>query len=522
MHRIGVAPLKGGSLILALSLLTLVLGFAAQVVLASQLGVGRLMDVFVVAATLPTLVATVALAVAVAFLVPLLKTRQATAPDEAPRGLIGRVVRAAALLGAATTLALVAAAPLLIRVLAPGFDAATAASAATLLRIMAAGCFFDILRTALSGVEYARERFALPQLAPSINHALLLMSALLLLPPLGLTGLALGWTAGSVAMFALLAGTLRGVPLAGRRGGGPGELGTAIRDLLAPVAVVVVVGQLVPVVDRLVASTLGPGAISALGYGSKMLEVLLRTVPMAIGMAAFPLLSESAARADRQGLADTFGSSIRWLVIAVVPVAAAVVVFRSEIVRVLFERGAFDREATRQVAATCGWYAAALVPAALLYLMHNLMLALRRGWALGAIKAGGLLATCGLDIVLARLMGIQGIAAAFLCVTVLQCVAVIVLVARRSPALLPRRLGALFLQVGAGLAGVLLVLGRTIPTGWQAGPGATLVRLAAGGTVALLAYITLLFVTGNREVGSVCRGVPRLLLGLRGKRGDRK
>ena len=496
--------LERGSLILALSLLTLVLGFAVQVVLAAALGVGRRMDVFLVATTLPVLVGTVAISVFPSFMVPLLKAGAATAPDERAR-LIGRVLCAAALAAALVTLTLVAAAPWLVRILVPGFDAGSADSAAMLLRIMAVGCFFDIVRSVLTGVEYSRERFLLPQLAPSVNHGLLLLSALLLLRPFGLAGLALGWTAGSVAMFAVLARGLRGVPLVPRGGASAGAGRTAIRDLLLPVVVVAMLAQLVPLIDRFVASTLEAGAISSLGYGSKMLEVLLRTVPMAIGLAAFPVLSARVAKEDWQGLADTFDAALHWLVAAVVPVAAMVVVFRGEIVCVLFERGAFDRAATLQVATACGWYAAALVPAAILYLMQNLLLALRRGWALGAVVGGGLLATAGLDLVLSRVLGFEGIAVAFLGVAVLQCAAVFSYLARAWPALMPRRPAALLLQVGVGLIGVLAVVGWVLPAVWPVGSGAPLLRLLAGGIAGLLTYVTLLLAAGNEPVRAVAQ-----------------
>jgi putative peptidoglycan lipid II flippase len=501
---------ENSTIILSLSLVTLGLGFAVQVVLAASLGVGRRMDVFLVASTLPTLVASVAISVFAYVLVPLLKEQEASAPY-AHALLVGRIARATAVLAVSAALALGVAAPWLVGVLAPGFDAASAATAARLLRIMAVGAGFDILRCALTGLEYSRERFLLPQLAPSLHHALLLASALLLLRPLGLTGLALGWTAGSIAMFLCVAGAARGVLRAGHRGPKTGEPGTALRDLLLPVVAVVAAGQLAPVVDRLVASTLEPGAISALGYGSKLLEILLRTVPMAIGLAAFPVLSARAARNDWVGLADAFTAAARRLLLAVAPVAAIVVTLRVEIVQVLFERGAFDRIATAQVAAACGWYTVAFVPAAVLYLLQSLVLALRRAWALVAVGGGALLATAVLDVTLSRAIGFLGIAVAYLCVVSLQCVAVSWYLARAWPALAPRRLGPLALQVGGGVGGVVLALGWALPWVWPAGSGGALARVSAGAAAACVVYVTVLVAAGNGEVRHGMSEIARLL-----------
>jgi putative peptidoglycan lipid II flippase len=502
--------LTRSALILVLSGLTLALGLAVQVVLAAKLGVGRAMDIFLAASTLPTLITTVAFSAFAYFLVPLLKMQDA-APPETRACLVGRVVRFTALLSLAALLLLMAAAPWLIRFLVPGFDAGSGRSAAWLLRIMAAGCFFDIMRSALTAVEYSRERFLLPQLAPSVNHLLMLLSALFFLAPFGLTGLAIAWAAGSIAMFVMVAGALRGVPLLASGDARDHTAGRTTRALAMPVMFVVAVGQLVPVIDRLVASTLEPGAISALGYGSKMLDILLRTVPMAIGLAAFPVFSARAAKEDWQGLATAFSSAFRWLVVAVVPIAATVVVFRLELVRILFERGVFDQQATLSVASTCGWYAAALVPAAMVHLLQALLFALRRGWVLGAVGAGSLLTTALLDVALSRLVGVQGIAIAFLCVAGVQLIAVLLYMVHAWPTLVPRRLGLLIVQVGLGFAGMVLSLEVFFPRVWPPGLGTMVIRVAAGSAAAVLIYVALLASTKNSELCIAVRGISRYL-----------
>jgi putative peptidoglycan lipid II flippase len=504
----GAAP---GALILWLSVLTLGLGFAVQVVLAAGLGVGARMDIFVVATTVPVLVAAVAVSVFTAFLVPLLK-RDDAAGGEAWALRVGGVVRAAGALGLGIALALLAGAPWVVRALAPGLDPPASAAAATLLRIMAAGCFFDVLRAALSGVEYARERFLRAQLAPSLNHAVMLLGVVVLLPALGLPGLAAAWTAGSVVMFLAVSGALRGARLvpASTSAVTTGS-GSAAAELLLPVLAVAALAQLGPVVDRLVASGLGPGAISALGYGSKLLEVLLRTAPMAIGLAALPLFSARAAAGDWPGVRDALASAAHWLAVTVVPIAATVAIYRHEIVQILFERGAFDREATARVASVCGWYAAALAPAAAGYLLQSLLFALGRGWVLAAAGAAGLALTAALDVALARSVGVAGIAAAYLVVASAQSTAVYAYLRRAWPALLPGRGSPLPLRIAVGALGLLAAEAWLMPRLLPPGSAPPLLRLAACCAAGMAAYLALLIAAGDRSVPAAAgEGLSRL------------
>jgi hypothetical protein len=98
---------------------------------------------------------------------------------------------------------------------------------------------------------------------------------------------------------------------------------------------------------------------------------------------------------------------------------------------------------------------------------------------------------------------------AYFCVVLLQCFAVLWYLTSRWPVVVPRRLGALSLQVGTGLGGALLVLAWAFPRMWPADSGVTVARLFVGAAVAFLAYFTLLWATGNREAHAVTHGIAR-------------
>ncbi|MBZ5589322.1 MAG: hypothetical protein LAO05_12240 [Acidobacteriia bacterium] len=503
----GGIRLRSSALILVLSGLTLVLGFAVQVALAATLGTSREMDIFLVAVTLPTLLATVSLTVSSFFLVPALNERLTTRGDAAATALAATTVRRSALVAFVVVVALEVGAAPAIRVVAPGLDPDAVRSAAALLRIMLIGSLFDLLRGVLTAIQYSRDRFLLPQLAPSLNHALLVLSALFLLKPFGLVGLATGWSLGSLAMFVALLPALRGLHVLRPNAGVPlSEPGVGGGGLL-PILVVAGLTQLSPVIDRLVASLLPAGSISYLGYGSKMLEILVRTVPMAVALSAFPVLSRHAASGDRDRLRSTALAALRWALLGAVPLALGVLVFRVQIVRVLFQRGAFDAEATRNVARACAWYAVAFVPASVAYLFNHVLFAARKAWFLAGVGLGSLVLTAALDLALARTSGFVGVAQAFLVVSTVQ----VVILGGFLQLRWRQFSGALLLPFTAQVAGACAAMAATWAATWTLTKAwsTTLPALWLGFDVGagLAVFVLVLWWLRNSELRSALEGL---------------
>jgi putative peptidoglycan lipid II flippase len=500
--------------ILALSGLTLALGFAFQVVLAAKVGAGREMDIYLVAITLPTAAAALAITVLPATLVPLIKARLASPGSQEWHGFFASAAGFAAVIAAVLVVPLELAARPVVRMVAPGFDPEAVAAAAWLLRLMLIGSWFDAIRGVQSAAFYAQERFWQPQLAPSLKHVVMLASAVWLLPKLGLPGLALGWTLGSVAMWLALdpASVLPKTGSAGRGLSAP----PAVRSfrLAVPVLMVALLGQVTPLIDRLVASMLAPGSISYLGYGAKIMEVMLRTTPMAVALALFPRLSAQAGAAEWPEFGRTISAGLRKIALTSVPLAVAVVMLCRPLVIVLFQRGVFDATATAGVATAVGWYAVAFVPAAAAGMLAQAIYATQRAWTLAAITAGAVAVNIGLDFLLAKAVGFAGVAIAFVAVSTMLCFALLGVVRGDLAAVgwsdLRRACGEVMVAVAA-MAATLLVWSRLAPLG--ARPGAQLAFAVAGRAgLALAMYVVVLLLVGNAEVRWAAGRVHEMLV----------
>jgi putative peptidoglycan lipid II flippase len=492
-----------------LSALTIGLGLMVQIGLAAALGTGREMDAFLVAITLPTFINTVAMFTAVSAFVPFLKGQSDSSEPLLPSKSISTIFTTAFLVSFFLVIFVVFAARYIIHITAPGLDPSTAQLASDLLRIMIIGSLFDILRGILTAYFFSKERFYLPQFVPILNHCLLLVSVLFLFRGARLYGVAWAWAAGSLAMFLpLLLIFLRreGFRFAG------GFLSPAIRKawaLMIPALIVVVLQQTTPFLDRLAASLLPPGAISYLGYGNKLLDVFIRTIPAAVGVVTFPLLSRQALDRDLHALRDLAMLGMRWILLGTLPLALFVYVLRQPLILILFQRGNFDSSASRGVAEVMGWYAFGFLPASLLYLLTTIGFALQRPWMLALVNFVGMCATLSLNLLLSRLLGPSGIAISYLIIASLLALALAVWYQKFLHIPLFVRdfswLGKIGLASALFLL-VLLVTGYFLPHSTQDSVSCA-VFLILSGILGIAAYGVTLYGTGLPEIRSLIQRV---------------
>jgi putative peptidoglycan lipid II flippase len=265
--------------------------------------------------------------------------------------------------------------------------------------------------------------------------------------------------------------------------------------------VLVLVGAVIPVVDRAFATTLSQGAVSYLGYGYKVLEIMLRTAPMAIVLAAFPRMSGHASTGDWAALDREVKSALSWMLLASIPVALMVLLLREPMVSALFERGAFDRTASHGVANVVGWYALAFLPASVLFLINHVFFALRRPKILILLGGGSIALTALLDYSLSRIWGTVGIAATYVAVAALYAAGAAWILAR-SPnpvRILPgaRWLGKVILAA-MGLVAAVEGTGAALSR-WPLGGHSDEIAVVCSAFLGSLSYAVILWLTGVPE-----------------------
>lgn len=130
--------------------------------------------------------------------------------------------------------------------------------------------------------------------------------------------------------------------------------------LILPGAVGAGVYQINMLVDLWFASHLPPGAQSYLFYADRLVQLPLGVIGVAVGTALLPALSREVAGANPERAASTLNRAIHFAMLLTLPATAALLLIADPIVQGLLERGAFDRTASAATAATLRAFALGL------------------------------------------------------------------------------------------------------------------------------------------------------------------
>lgn len=285
----------------------------------------------------------------------------------------GRFARAAlgGLIAVATVLSLLGVlfAPALAGVLAAGFDPKTEALTAELLRVLFPMTGVLVLGAWALGVLTSHRRFLLPYAAPVVWNALQIAALVIAGSALRLDSEAIArsvaWGAlgGAVLQLAIMLLPVRrllggAAPVFDTRAEGLREAARNIPGVLLGRGVV----QLSGLVDTLLASFVGVGAVATLGYAQTIYLLPMAVLGTGEAAAALPDLAERAAGDDaaKASLRDALGRSLARVLALGLPAAAVLLLLAPEITTLLFRGGSFGASSAADVARVLAFYAAGL------------------------------------------------------------------------------------------------------------------------------------------------------------------
>ncbi len=275
------------------------------------------------------------------------------------------------------TLALIALAPLLAPLIAPGFSGEKMALTVKLTRIMLLSPLLLGLSTVAGAVLQSLKNFFIYSLSPMLYNIGIIIGAVFFVPLFGAVGLAWGVILG--AFLHLL------IQLPSLIHAGYGyfwlfnfkdkNLLTVIK-LIIPRTLGLAAGQLNAIVMTIFASTLAVGSVAVYNYAFNLQSLPLGLVGVSFAVAAFPTLSELAAKNDKEKIIATFSSTARQILFFTVPLMVLFLMLRAQIVRVVLGSGAFDWDATVRTADALAFFSLSLFAQSLIPLLARAFYAL--------------------------------------------------------------------------------------------------------------------------------------------------
>ncbi|GAA2424005.1 lipid II flippase MurJ [Streptomyces macrosporus] len=412
-----------------------------------------------------------------------------------------------ALACAAGTVALLA--PLVVRALAPGLAdpglavVCTRMTALTVLGFGTAGYFSAALR--------AHRSFVPPATIYVAYNLTIITTVLFLHDRWGVRAAAFGVAAGSLAMvLAQLPAFVRHLPVRSRRARdrrgarAPRAAALVAGTVLAPVAVFALSRQSQVLVERFLASSLPPGAISHLNYAQKVAQLPM-TFSLLLCTVTFPLVARAMADGQTERARRRVERDLVLAALVVLLGAAYVVAYAPQIIELLFQRGAFDAADTAATASVMRVYAVGLLGHCLAgALVRPFFSTGRPTWYPAGAMAVGLLLTIAAGALTAPYWGVHGIAAAN--AAGITTTALLLLRGLRT-----RMLPIKVRRVTAGLARLALAATVAGAAGWAAAPliDSPLLTALAGGLVVPAAFTAAALAVRAPEVATLFTAVTR-------------
>jgi putative peptidoglycan lipid II flippase len=487
-----------------------------DIVVAALFGVGQETDAFFVASTIPLLVYVVLKRACEVALVPVFVDQQAQQGRAQTETLFSILLNLALISFPLLALVGVLSSSVLVRIIGPGLDLDSLHIAQNLGQWMFLSMVLTGPLAIVIALLNARYAFSATASTDLVRNGSVLLVILLAHTPLGILSVAIGYLVGAIVQFGALLIILKrqqvryslslDLDFPGVRG--------ALRSVSWPIA-----GQLgsqgVGILERILASFLPPGSISALKYAQRITAALINILLNSISSASLPLLARQWSENRTKAFKRTLESSLKLILALGVPLGVALYVLRFLLVEIMFKRGMVTQEAVAQIAWLLGLYALGLpflgtvrMLLSFHYSSHDTRTPAIHLFLMAAVNTI-------LDVVLLQWLGAGGIALAFSVTGGISAV--------RSGWLVWRRIGR-FLQstwlfllkllIASAVMGGMLYLGRVALAQARFLPSTGLVLILELLVLAGIGVGTLLLAAHLLHIREILEALSRLIRSL--------
>jgi putative peptidoglycan lipid II flippase len=251
--------------------------------------------------------------------------------------------------------------------------------------------------------------------------------------------------------------------------------------------------------SRLIDPELAPSAIDK-AFRIYMLPQGMFSV--AVATVLFPSLSRLAARGDFDGLRERIALGLRQIAFLLIPASAAAAVLAAPIVRLLYERGAFEPEQTPVVAGALAAFALGLTFNGTMLMLNRAFFSLQSNWIPTLVALANLGINAVLDAAFYR-FGVWGIPLSTSLVNIAGTAALLWLLRKRLGRIGLRRTADATLRIVIAavlLAGATYATWRVLDDALGRSLAAQIVSLGAALGIGLAVYIASCRALGVREL----------------------
>ncbi|MDX6634723.1 MAG: putative peptidoglycan lipid flippase [Solirubrobacterales bacterium] len=475
-----------------------VAGLAREVVAAGYYGISGPMSAFTIAFQVPNLIRALFADAALqpAFVPVFTELLGKKAYKEAFRLASTMLLLVTMVLGAITAF-FVLLAPVIMPLFAPGFEGAILDLTVALSQVLFPILVLLGVSGIVVGILNSYDRFGAFAISPLFWN-LTIIVVLVVLEPMfegrdRIYAYAIGILVGTFVQLLIPAWDLRNTPYRFKFSFDWRHPGVRrVLLLMLPVTISLGLINFNLLINSFFGSLVSDQAPAAIDKAFRIYQLPQGIFSVAIATVLFPTLARFANAGEIDDLRRTMANGMRQILFVLVPAAAAILVLSDPMIRLIYQRGAFDAHETEVVATALFWFAFSLPTNGLFLLLTRTFFSLQKPWIPTWISAANLAVTAGVALALYHL-GVGGIVASTGIATALSVVAQGVILRRILHGIELGRLISAAVRItvaAAALAAVGWIVWEVLDDALGRGLGGQIVSLGVGLGAGLAVYLS--------------------------------
>jgi putative peptidoglycan lipid II flippase len=493
-------------------------GLGREIVAASYYGISGPMSAFTIAFQVPNLIRALFADAALqpAFVPVFTELIGKKAYREAFRLASSLLLLVTMVLGAITAL-FVLLAPLIMPVFAPGFEGEILDLTVTLSQVLFPILIMLGISGIVVGVLNSYDRFGAFAISPLFWNLTIILVLVLLEPAFHgrdrIYAYAIGILVGTVVQLLIPAWDLRNTPYRFSFSFDWRHPGVRrVLLLMLPVTLSLGLINFNLLINSFFGSLVSDQAPAAIDKAFRIYQLPQGIFSVAIATVLFPTLARFANAGETENLRATMANGMRQILFVLVPAAAAILALSDPMIRLVYQRGAFDPAQTAVVATALFWFAFSLPTNGLYLLQTRTFFSLQRPWQATALATIDLVVSALAALALYAPFGVGGIVAGTGIGTTAAVVAQAVILRHKFGGLELRRLTSTAVRItiaAAALAGTGWVVWDVLDKALGRGLTGQAVSLGTGLAAGLVVYLAVAKLLRVAELEQMTRLLPR-------------
>lgn len=451
--------LKASFIVTAISLLGKFIGFLRDAVIAAYYGANWLTDAFFFAQSMPGIIfPAVCNSLSTAFL-SIYVSKNVESRDAADK-YGSKALSFSVALAIALSIIAILLTPIIVPLFAPGFTEAQSELAQHLTRITMAAFVLIMIQYMLGAILSAKKIFYGAQIAALFYNVTVILITVILGKSQNMDMLTYTVVIGHIVQVLSLCFFARKHFRYKPTCSILDKETKALIQLTLPIILGNSIVQINNIVDKVLSSLLGEGAMSALSYSNTLNRFVTGIVITTLSTVIYPIMAEQFSTNNEKEVSATIRNSISICLIVLLPVSVITSLCAEDIVKIVYQRGSFDVTATQLTSYALSFYGLMYVFSAVQEIVTRAFYSMKDTKTPLKTAAVAILSNAIMSYFFSRVlgMGLGGIALGTTLSTLFAAVLLIIVLRKRIKGLELGKLTKTLLKLAVSAAGMFVTI----------------------------------------------------------------